>query len=202
MFNRPSDRRSWARFRLGAVVPLLAGLTSCSQFEDPDLSLEQSSQTWSQVRLPGTTRAAAFDAGLHALRQWFRVDNASPAEGVIRTASAEYEQRGGTGRLRDTAIGYRNRLRRTATLVVQDSPTGCVARCMVRVERLDTADHRLFTQSERFVDYGNDTPIDRGAGLSAAQDAVWTPMPRDRALERQILDVLQNQIGTASAPSS
>ena len=69
-----------------------------------------------------------------------------------------------------------------------------MAKCRVQVDRLDTADHRVFRRNEQFSDVPNDTPIDSGAGVSAKQDQVWTPMPRDGQLERQILDLVRSRV--------
>ncbi len=157
---------------------------------------------WSQAALPNVTRDAAFDAGVYAMRQWFRLEEIAPETGTIRSATEEYQQRGGTGRIRDSAIGYPNRMRRTATLVFQDTANGAIAKCIVRVQRLDTADHRVFRDNVRFQDYPGDTPIDRDAGVSDRQREAWTDMPRDRSLERDILDLVRNRVsGGGAAPS-
>lgn len=170
------------------LVGLLAGCLDPGGAGSPNVS------RWSALSLPDAPRAAAFDAGVHAMRQWFTVAEASPAKGLIRGASKEYEQEGGTGRFRDAAVGYRNHLRRSATLLIRERSSGCVASCEVRVQRLDTADHRLFHQNRQFSDVPSDTPIDRDAGISPQQAQVWTDLPRDRKLERQILDVLRRRV--------
>lgn len=159
---------------------------------------------WSQAALHNVSRDAAFDAGVYAMRQWFRLEEIAPETGTIRSATEEYQQRGGTGRIRDAAIGYTNRMRRTATLVIQETQTGSVARCIVRVQRMDTADHRIFRDNVRMQDYPGDTPIDRDAGVSDAQREAWTDMPRDRALEREILNLVRDRtIGVdAATPDS
>ena len=174
------------------VVPALYG---CSASEDREPGTGGGAESgWSQMALPGVTRDAAFDAGLYAMQQWFRVEESSADSGVIRSASEEYDQKGGTGRIRDSAIGYRNRMRHRAMVVIRPLGEGCVAKCRVQVDRLDTADHRVFRRNEQFSDVPNDTPIDSGAGVSAKQDQVWTPMPRDGQLERQILDLVRSRV--------
>jgi hypothetical protein len=156
------------------------------------------------ARLPGASRDAAFDAGKYAMQQWFRLDEVSPARGVIRSAAAEYDQKGGTGRIRDS-VGFKNRMRRTAMLVIRDEGGSAAAECIVKVQRLDTADHRMFHQNRGSTDYPSETPIDREAGVSASQDQVWTDMGADRRLESEILEVLRNRLKqeppAASRPS-
>lgn len=160
------------------------------------------SRGWSHSFVPNVSNDAAFDAGLYAMRQWFRIEENSSAQGLIRGAPSEYDQRGGSGRLRDAALKFPNRLRRTATLVVRPQGTGADVRCMVRVERLDTADMRVFRDNERFEDNPSDTPIDREAGVTSSQDQVWTEISRDRTLEREILDVVRNRLSPPTTPST
>jgi len=181
-------------------VWLLLGGVGCSESRGPGTTLGREAG-WSQATLPGVSKTAACDAGLYAMRQWFRLDPAAPSDGVIQGLPEEYEQRGGTGRIRDEAVGYRNRLRRTATLVIQETPTGSVAKCRVQVERLDTSDHRVFSSNEQFGDVPNETPIDREAGVTPRQQQVWTALPRDRDLERRILNVLRDELGKGGPAS-
>lgn len=194
MFNY----RGRTRFCVWAVT----ALAGCSDFGGSGLGGERT-EGWSQITLPNVSRDAAFEAGVHAMRQWFRLDDVSADSGVIRSAASEYDQKGGTGRIRDAAIGYRNRMRHQATLIITDQGTGCVVQCCVAVQRLDTADHRVFRDNSRFQDYPNETPIDRDAGISSSQDQVWTDMPRDRKLEQEILGVIRNRVAgpPRSAPA-
>jgi len=150
---------------------------------------------WTSIHLSKASKADAYDACVYAMKQWFKVDYASPVDGEVRSSTMEYDQKGGTDRLRDAAIKYKNRMRRTAVLVVQEDGTEAVVRCAVQVQRLDTADYRVFSDQNRFVDYPNETPIDRGAGASQSQTQVWTDMPRDRQLEQDILSVVRSRVG-------
>jgi hypothetical protein len=174
----------------------LAALAGCSEMGGSDIGSERT-EGWSQAILPNVSSDEAFDAGVHAMRQWFRLEEISEPDGVVRSAVTEYDQKGGTGRIRDAAIGYKNRMRHQATLMVTPQGAGSVVKCMVSVERLDTADHRVFRDQGQFQDYPSETPIDRDAGISSSQDQVWTSMPRDRKLEQDILSVLRNR---AAAP--
>ena len=131
------------------------------------------------------------------MRQWFRLEEVAPVNGQIRSALSEYDQRGGTERLRD-AVKFPNRMRHRATLIVMEQAPDTIVRCAVSVQRLDSADHRVFRSNERFTDYPNDTPIDRDAGVTASQDQVWTDMPRNRQLESDILSVVKSRVGKAA----
>jgi hypothetical protein len=173
-----------------ASASMLAG---CSQFEQAP-SARVRTEGWTSLRLPGATKAQALDAGVHAMRQWFRLEPVSAADNEVRSVTMEFDQKGGTERIRDAALKYKNRMRRWATLVVQEQGPDVIVRCAVQVQRLDTSDHRVFHDNQRFVDYPNETPIDREAGVTASQDQVWTDMPRDRQLETDILSVVKSQL--------
>ena len=169
-----SKLRRLSAFGLLLVMTMAVG---CSQSMSEDLGMTRN-DGWSQLPLPSTPKEVALEAAVYAARQWFKIEDVATEQGVIRTAATEYDQKGGTGRIRDTALQYKNRLRRTATIVVSSRGGGCLAKCVVRVERLDTSDHRVFQDNQRFTDYPNATPIDRDASLSSSQDQAWTPMPR------------------------
>jgi major membrane immunogen (membrane-anchored lipoprotein) len=179
-------------------IALLAG---CSQLGDTSSSRTHN-EGWSQIRMPSVSQPAAFDAGKHAVQQWFRIAEASVKDGQIRSVTTEFDQKGGTGRIRDAAIKYKNRMRHTATVYVESDGTGSIARCMVEVQRLDTADHHAFRDNTRGDDRPNQTPIDGEASLTAKQDQVWTDMPRDRQLEMDILNVLRAKAGGGQPAST
>jgi len=191
--------------RMAAPLPglimtvLLVASFGCAQLEAPAPQRERKQGGWSQTKLRGVDYDTVFEAGLYAMRQWFRVEEISPSRGMIASAVTEMDQQGGTGRLRDAALNYRNRVRRMATLVIRQDEGDTVAKCQVRVQRLDTADHRVFRQNQQFSDLPNDTPIDRGAGVTSEQNEIWTDLPRDRQLERQILDVIRSRVSEAVA---
>jgi hypothetical protein len=186
--------------RRSILLLMLSGpffVSGCSD-SDSGLATPRRNEGWTTIRLPDTTKAEAFEAALYAMKQWFRLEQVSPVDGQLRSVTMEYDQRGGGERIRDTALKFRNRMRRTAYLHVQEQGADCLARCIVRVQRLDTADHRIFRGNDTFTDYPTETPIDREAGVSAGQDQVWTDMPRDRQLESDILGVLRSRLQGAT----
>jgi hypothetical protein len=126
------------------------------------------------------------------MRQYFNHVQDLRLEGRLVSGWAEYDQKGGTGRLRDATLNYRNRLRRRATLWISAAEPGAVAKCQVRTQRLDTADHRVFEQQQQFNDLPNSTPIDREAATTTDQNQAWSEMQRDRQMERELLQVLSN----------
>jgi hypothetical protein len=175
------------------VLMGLAGSPGCSGM-DAETETRSSPSHWNRIVLADTTPDRAFDEAIVAVRQYFPAFDASRADMRIITPMVEYSQRGGTERIRDSAFKPNNRMRRRATLIVSPNGDGSVALCEVRVQRLDTADHRAFQQHREFNDVPNSTPIQRDAGVSGAQSETWTEMPRDSKLERDILQIIFNRV--------
>lgn len=150
---------------------------------------------WSRERVEGVTSDAALDAARYALSQWFRVERVDRELLTLTSAAAETTERGATGRIRDEAVGYRNRIRRLATLRLRATADGgVIAECHVRRERLDTSDHAALARNMTLDDQPTETPVESAAGVSAEQAQVWTDIGRDRELERRILDVLRSRV--------
>lgn len=191
---RPTDRPQ--DLMLPGFVMILIGLSGCS-----DLITTPAPRTReegaSSLRLANVAPDVAFDEGILTLRQRFRTVEALRANGRIESGMVEYDQKGGTGRIRDDTLKFKNRMRRKATMWINDSETGVVVRCQVRVQRLDTSDHQFFRPHNEFEDIPNETPIDRDAGISTDQKEEWTEMPRDVGLERELLRILSTRVASA-----
>lgn len=181
------------RVAVAGCALCLIGAAGCSEmWQSP--APQSTAAGWTPLALPGTSPDAAYEAGLRAMRQYFPSVKTVSAGRVIESGAAEYTQEGGTGRFRDGALKYKNRMRRMATLQITETASGCLVQCQVRRQRLDTADHRTFRQQRMFEDVPNETPIDRGDSADPSQSEEWTEMQRDTALEREMLEVLFNQV--------
>ena len=177
---------------MGLTLCLLVAAGCSEMWQSP--APQSAADGWTPLRLPGTSPDVACDAGLRAMRQYFPAVKTASAGRTIESGTVEYTQAGGTGRFRDGALKFKNRMRRMATLQITETASGCLVRCQVRRQRLDTEDHRTFRQQRMFEDVPNETPIDRGAGATPSQNEQWTEMQRDTALEREMLEVLLNQV--------
>jgi len=183
------------------VIPFgFALLTGCDN-ADPRLT-DIPRQNWSRQRFPGATDKQIFAAAEFAVRQWFGVKGADVDAGIITTYPLEEQERGGTGRIRDTAIHYPNRIRRRATVRLLPESGVTVVECVVIKERLDTADMRVFEKNRQFDDVNNQTPIQTEAATSARQNDFWSEVGRDRGMEQRILDVVRERVGAVSPPIS
>ncbi len=184
------------RFSIGLATCTALGGFGCA---DPVDSMGGSQRAGGgrQLRLANVSVDRAFEAGTYAMQQWFRGVDPRPSGGLIRGLATEYTQSGGTERIRDV-IGFPNRMRRRGTLSIQALGDGCRLICRVDRERLDTSDHRIFRQQRSINDLPNQTPIERDAGLTASQEQAWTSLPRDRALEQDILELIRSRTGASS----
>lgn len=156
---------------------------------------------WSREVVAVPAGESAFDAAKFAVSQWFAIDRAEPQDGLITTFPAEFEERGGTGRFRDAAIRFPNRMRRKAIVRISQTGDHASVDCVVIRERLDTSDYRVFALNRQFDDVNNQTPIQEDAATSARQNEVWTEVGRDRGMERQILNVVREKLGGATSPA-
>ena len=160
---------------------------------------------------PQTFRNVSMDACLDAaavvIREQFGDARVSANDGVVHGGPQSFTQRGGTARVTDPALKPNYKMRRFGTVWLTQSDGGITANCQVRVQRLDTTDYRTFQTHDEFNDLPTATPIDDDAGLRADQREVWTDLPRDNTMERQLLGAvyrrlhgLSGDVDAAAAP--
>ncbi len=142
--------------------------------------------SFQRQRLDAASHETAYAAAERAVGERFRVSGRDPQNGVIRGTAYEsaghVASRGVLGE-RLTLVGAR----RTVTVRVRDVSGDVEVYCRVRVQE-NTADSvRMLTRENTISDQPHDTPADREAGTSRAQNAVWKNRSRDRAMEREIL---------------
>lgn len=179
--------RSQAAF-LSACLALITSGAGCNSGGGEGVVDTPRVEGWSQRRAAGVSVDRATDAAKMSLQQWFGRVNVQPGSPMlVQGGPSEYSQKGGGDRIRDT-VGFNNRLRRTATVQIRPMDDGCQIQCVVERQRLDTADHRVLQENRGGSDVPNATPIERDAGLTRDQQDSWTDLPRDRDMERTILN--------------
>ncbi len=141
------------------------------------------------------TSQEALEIGRRVLaKQGFRLKSVDSDQLRIETQPTEQSVRGGEGRIRDSVVKMPNRVRRTATLEFSTRGEDLQAWCQVKIERLETADFRVFQQQRNSEDAPLQTPIDREAATTAKQNTVWSGAGRDESMEREILADLHDRI--------
>lgn len=156
---------------------------------------------WSQRGASGVSVDRATEASKASLQQWFGRVTVNPGSTMlVQGGPSEYTQKGGGDRIRDT-VGFNNRMRRTATVQIRPMDDGCQIQCVVERQRLDTADHRVLQENRGGSDVPNATPIERDAGLTRDQQDAWTDLPRDREMERTILNSILARLRGGEPPA-
>lgn len=146
-------------------------------------------QTYRNVSMDG-----CLDAATIVIRENFGAVRTSATTGTIEGGPQSFTQRGGTARVTDPALKPAYKMRRFGTIWLTQADGGVTANCQVRVQRLDTTDYRAFRTHDEFNDLPTATPIDGDAGLRADQQEVWTDLPRDNTMERQILGAIYRRL--------
>lgn len=183
--NYEMNQRRAARLCASLLLTILAG---CNSGGGEGVVDRPRVEGWSQRRASGVSVDRATEATKASLQQWFGRVNVQPGSTLlVQGGPSEYAQKGGGDRIRDT-VGFNNRLRRTATVQIRAIDDGCQIQCVVERQRLDTADHRVLQENRGGSDVPNATPIERDAGLTRDQQDSWTDLPRDRDMERTILN--------------
>lgn len=149
--------------------------------------------------IANATPQETLDVARLLLEREFERVTVDSAAGVILADPVEFSATRDTGTLQDV-VGAPTRLRRLARFEIAQARQGePVARLRIDVERLDTSRRAIFAADQhRISDLPGTTPVDDDAASTTEQYAVWTPLRRDSALERALLDELQDQFAEAS----
>ncbi len=180
---------AWAVWAAGMLA------TGCTGFG--------SQESWQQRVIEDTDPDQVLGAAAAILQREFgrvRVDYAARR---IVTSPVEFTTRRESGTARDLYRGQ-STMRRSAQFNVGRSGGQTVARIRIDVERRDTERQRVFQpRGYRLSDTpGQETPIETDAATTGEQNAVWTRVRSDRAMERAVLEELREQFARGPRPSA
>jgi hypothetical protein len=146
--------------------------------------------------------AEIFLAAQEILEREFGRVQVDRAGGRIVTTPVEYTATTASGTARDWRRAP-STMRRVARFLMTPREGGVVARLRVDIERQDTAAREAVrTEDGRLSDSPAYTPIERDAATTAGQNVVWTHVRRDLALERSLLEELQERFAPSeTAPA-
>jgi len=199
--GQPNRRISQAVSLWAAALGLQLALLGCS--EATPLTAPRQPRGGSGATTQLVTAAdpvMVVEAGSDALRNYFDSVRARPNAGVIDAGPALYTRCGGSERIGDRTLKPNNQFRRMGKIWVTENKGKLAAHCQIKVQRLDTSEYIALRTNDEFTDLPNATPIDSDAGLTAEQKQVWTDLPRDTVLEREILQILERRLsGRAGA---
>lgn len=180
-----------------ALVPVLAGWVMVLGCADRGVIEGQAQRV-----VPSAAPDEVLAAATTILQREFGRVRVEPGTRQITAGPVEFTTERDSGTARDLVRG-RSTMRRQATFSVGRSGGETVARLRIDVERRDTERQAVFRpQTHRLSDTpGQETPIFADAATTSEQNTVWTPIRRDRALERALLDELREHFARRTAPA-
>ncbi|UCG15821.1 MAG: hypothetical protein JSV19_11055 [Phycisphaerales bacterium] len=152
---------------------------------------------YGMMRIESASRAEVMPAAEQAVREHFRIATTDPAAGVIEAHPLEGSEPGRTRRAGDM-LGAHRRVRRVAQVRVVDAEDGVNVFCKVLVQQYESDERRLFAREHALSDTPIETPAAAEAATSAEQNATWRARGRDKVLERQILQAIDERIAARS----
>ena len=130
---------------------------------------------------------AVFDAAAATLSDLgYSISERDPAGGVLSGLRSEEPSGKGEGARRATLSAQRPR-RTVAQVRIETADETVKVRCRVLIQEQVTDAHRIIAHDINGQDMPGQTPIDRDAGTTPEQNAVWRTIGRDKLAERKIL---------------
>jgi hypothetical protein len=154
----------------------------------------------SELVIPGAVPDHVLAAATPILKREFGRTRVNREGRQIQTEPREYVTTRDSGTARDFYRG-RSVMRRQALFSVTRRGDQTVARIRIDIERQDTERQQVMhPRGQRLSDNpGQETPIYADAATTEQQNTVWTPVRRDRKLERALLDELREQFAAERA---
>lgn len=181
--------------RLASVVALVAlGVAGCAAPRPNVLNYSVSAPIQADP-------ADVFAAAEGTLAKFgYRVEQRDQAAGVLSTYPVQPTDLDEPIPLR---IGRRRPLptRQVAQIRLGQEAQGVLVFCKVAIQELSTAAYQMFSHESAGMDVPSETPIERGAATTEAQDAVWTTVRRQRQQEREILSAIAEAVSGTSTDS-
>jgi hypothetical protein len=152
------------------------------------------------ISLEQVQYAAAFDAGLDAMRESFPIQMRDRQTGQIISHPVAFSADEPSTGISTGLSGSTPELRRRAYINLSEHPEDCSLEIRVDVERRDTQEYQAYEGIMAAEDLRMRTPAERRDMASQQQREVWTFIRRDRTAEEQIILRVNQRLGLL-APS-
>ncbi|MCG3138336.1 MAG: hypothetical protein HJJLKODD_02199 [Phycisphaerae bacterium] len=173
-------------FRLMSSGLLIWGATGCAA---GGLTLSN----YTQLHLPDTDRQAAYAAAEASMHEYFRIDEADPQNGLIRSVPTLSE-----GDTTDRPLGFSvsspSAVRQIAEIRLVTENEGVVAACQVLNQQRESNQPHGVRQASTRDDVNNQTPLEESRGFEEDGRTTWVTRNRDTRLEREILAAIQERL--------
>lgn len=148
------------------------------------------------VQLGAVEYAAAFEAGLAAMREQFAIEKQDSQSGEIFAKPVVYSSDDPSERLSTSLTGAKVQLRRKAWLRLNRSPAAVLAEVRVDIERRDTENYQMYEGTLASEDLRMRTPAERRevGAMGTEQREVWTFIRRDLRTEEILIRALREHI--------
>ena len=146
--------------------------------------------------------AAAFEAGLAAMRENFTIEKQDRQGGEIISQPIVYTDGEASERLSSGLSGRQEEFRKTAVVKLSERAQGCAIEVRVDIERKDTQDYQIYEGIAAAEDLRKRTPAERRDTAGIEQREVWTFIRRDLAAEELIIRNMRERLGPPEAGSS
>jgi hypothetical protein len=194
-------QRLWSIVAVAVLPAILAA--GCDSLQPPERTVSQNPGDYAGERLPGITMAAARQAAVSVLKSHFRLDSDASNGAVIRSRPQDSTGRGDSEapRVGEVLTGRGGRHREIAEIQLAERGNDIMARCQVRVQRLDTAQRRAFAMQRGGDDRPSEMPTNQSPAVSSRAPEEWVNVGRNRELERTILNQIAESLAGQIAAS-
>ncbi len=157
--------------------------------------------SYQREQIVGAQYDDAFRAARQAMRERFNVTHIDRKNGVVRGVSRNSVPLTRPSLVTGESIGSPQRGRHLAEVKVRRREQGVEIYCRVVQQENATETVQMLSRDRGVLDVPRDTPVDRGAGTTRAQNTVWRDRERDRVQERQVLRSIREFAEKASHPN-
>ena len=181
-------KRSLNRALPGAFLMLLLLLAAAGCAQTPAGPRGQ------VIQLGAVEYAAAFEAGLAAMREQFAIEKQDEQGGEIIGRPTVYSSDEPSGRISTGLTGAKVQLRRKAWLRLSRGPEAVAAEVRVDIERRDTQDYQMYEGILAAEDLRMRTPAERRDTAGPDRREVWTFIRRDLQTEEILIRGLRERL--------
>ncbi len=146
------------------------------------------------IQLGAVEYAAAFEAGLGAMREQFAIEKQDEQGGEIIGRPTVYSSDEPSGRISTGLTGAKVQLRRKAWLRLSRGPQALAAEVRVDIERRDTQDYQMYEGILAAEDLRMRTPAERRDTAGPDRREVWTFIRRDLQTEEILIRGLRERL--------
>lgn len=150
-------------------------------------------RAFSYAQFEGVDRERAYRAAEAAMNEYFRIDEADPRRGVIRSVPSETPASAEAPAL-GRNFGSPLQRRSIAEFRIDPRSGGVAVGCRVVLQEHDSVAQRAFSDQQGVEDAPNRTPLEENRGAGGEGSNLWGTTGNDRKLERELLAAVAERL--------